>query len=345
MSIECAAELGMACAPHPTARSNIDHHGPSVTLSSIARYRSLWLRERDADIARTYDPQGQLASSGPLGARLYLYQYPAPASPGIGPSFTIPARHHRIGLSMLRKVGILFFAMIAAAFLAQGCQSTGSVKDRLDDTGSPADGSVSADMIPAVRGLPPDPGPVSVYRIAPDDLLSITVFQVEELSSEQRVLASGEIYMPLVGAIEVAGLTPDEAQRRIAAKLEKNYLQNPQVRVSVEEAASQKVVVIGAVNAPGVYPIKGRTTLLQAIAQARGLNSIAADEEVVVFRGASQEDMKAYVVSFADVRSGKVRDPMLIGGDTVQVPESASAKFFKGLFGFIRGPSVPVPAY
>ena len=112
-------------------------------------------------------------------------------------------------------------------------------------------------MVPAVVGLPPDPGDSATYRIGPHDLLKIEVFEVEELSSEERVSEDGVVVMPLVGSVPVGGLTPREAEQRIADILGRSYLQDPQVNIFVTEYASQDVTVAGAVSSLGVFPIKG----------------------------------------------------------------------------------------
>jgi len=89
----------------------------------------------------------------------------------------------------------------------------------------------------------------------------------------------------MIGSVSIGGLTPQEAEQKIAAILRQTYLQDPQVNVFISEYASQDVTVGGAVRRPGVFPITGRTTLLQAIALARGLDSLANEDEVVIFRG------------------------------------------------------------
>ena len=141
-----------------------------------------------------------------------------------------------------------------------------------------------AGMVPAVQGLPPDPGESGTYRLAPGDIIKVEVFQVDELSSEERISERGEIVMPLIGPVRVGGMTPKAAEAHIAGILGKDYLQDPQVDIDISESASQQVTVMGAVMKPGVFPVSGRTTLLQAIALAQGTDKVAKEEEVVVFR-------------------------------------------------------------
>ena len=241
-------------------------------------------------------------------------------------------------------------AVVFCALLCQGCvtpQSSTSADAGTSSFPGPSSRSGSADtargnavngpVVPAVVGLPPAPGDGATYRIGPHDLLKIEVFEVEELSSEERVSDDGVIVMPLVGGIRVAGLTPREAGQEIADVLGKSYLQDPQVSIFVSEYASQDVTVAGAVKQPGVIPIKGRTTLLQSIAMAGGLADLANDNEVVIFRGQGTPNARAYVVDLAQVQDGSLGDPVLVGDDRVVVPESGSAVFFKGVTDTLRG--------
>ena len=112
----------------------------------------------------------------------------------------------------------------------------------------------------------------NVYRIGPFDVLDISVFQVPELTKSVQVADSGTINLPLVGEVHVAGRTPQQLEHDLTARLGAEYLQNPQVTVVVKEYNSQNVTISGAVKKPGVYPIRGRTTLLQMVALAGDLD-------------------------------------------------------------------------
>lgn len=167
------------------------------------------------------------------------------------------------------------------------------------------------------------------YRIGATDLLKVTTFQVADLSFDEiRVDANGDIQMPLIGTIRAAGLSPeqlaDEMERRLAAR----YLQNPQVNVTVSEAASQKVTVDGSVTKPGVYEMRGRTTLLQAVSMAEGPLRTADLKSVAVFR---QIDGRRAVAVFdlGAIRNGRAEDPVLLGDDIVIVDSSRLSVVFR----------------
>ena len=96
------------------------------------------------------------------------------------------------------------------------------------------------------------------YRIGAADMLDITVFKVPDLSKTVQVSETGAINLPLVGEVRAEGKTTQELERDLTAKLGATYLQNPQVTVLVKENNSQRVTIQGAVEKPGVYPVKGQ---------------------------------------------------------------------------------------
>lgn len=171
-------------------------------------------------------------------------------------------------------------------------------------------------------------GPAAVqtameYRIGALDLLNITVFQVEDLTLEKvQVDAAGNLQLPLIGTVTAKGRTTAELSQDIHARLAERYLQNPQVTVIVAEAASQKVTVDGAVTEPGVYQMRGNTSLLQAVAMAKGPNRTAELSRVAVFRNIEGQRMVA-MFDLRAIRRGEAEDPQILGDDVVVVDSSA----------------------
>jgi polysaccharide biosynthesis/export protein len=169
----------------------------------------------------------------------------------------------------------------------------------------------------------------SEYRIGSQDLLKISIFMNEELERELRVNSSGQISLPLIGVVQAGGKTVLELETEIAEKLSKSYLQNPQVTVFIKEFTSQRVTVEGAVKKAGIFPIMGRTTLLQAVALAGGTESDTADNEsVVVFRTVDGKRMVAKF-NLQQIRGGEATDPQIYGDDIVVVNESKAKVGFK----------------
>jgi polysaccharide export outer membrane protein len=161
------------------------------------------------------------------------------------------------------------------------------------------------------------------YRIAPLDVLEVSVFGVGDLTRTVQVSSSGMVNLPLIRTVRAAGQTPSELERQIAQKLEAGYLQAPQVSVFVKEYNSQRITLDGAVKNPGIYSIKGKTSLLQAIAMGGGLQLVADRSAVMVFRTVGDKRMGARF-DIEKIRSGKQSDPMLQAGDIVMVDESAA---------------------
>lgn len=174
------------------------------------------------------------------------------------------------------------------------------------------------------------------YRLGPDDLVRVDVFQVEGLSRKVRVNSSGDIALPLIGGVPVAGLSAQEAEDLIKKRLGERYLQDPQVSVAVEEFTSQRVVVDGAVVKPGVYPLTGRMTLLQLFALADGPAEIADIHKVRVFRKSpsGKKDILSYDI--AEIRDGAAKDPVLQGGDVVEVGEDTWKVVWKNITETVR---------
>lgn len=160
------------------------------------------------------------------------------------------------------------------------------------------------------------------YRIGVGDKLSIRVFQVPDLSFDTLVVdTSGNIQMPLINAVQASGRTAGELAREIGKQLESRYLRDPQVTVTVSEAANQKITVDGAVTQPGVYEVRGTTSLLQAVAMARGPSRIADLSKVAVFRTIDGQRAVA-LFDLEAIRQGRAEDPVVLGNDVIVVDTS-----------------------
>lgn len=169
------------------------------------------------------------------------------------------------------------------------------------------------------------------YRIGALDVLNITVFQVADLSRERaQVDATGNLQMPLIGAIHARGMTTAELAEEIRSRLAADFLQNPQVSVMVAEAASQKVTVDGAVIEPGVFQMRGATTLIQAVAMAKGPARTAEIRRVAVFRTIDGQRMVA-LYDLRAIRRGEAPDPQILGDDVVVVDHSRMNALFRDI--------------
>ncbi len=136
--------------------------------------------------------------------------------------------------------------------------------------------------------------------------------------------------MPLVGDVQATGVTAQELERTLKAKLGAKYLQNPQVTVFVKEYNSQRVTVEGSVEKPGVYPYRGRVSLLELIATAGGMREVADGSDVMVFRIATGT-RQAAKFDVDEIRAGRATDPPIVQGDVVIVNVSAGKKFYQDI--------------
>lgn len=189
--------------------------------------------------------------------------------------------------------------------------------------------------------VPPKPIPATAeqdeYRIGAQDLIEISVFQVQELTRAVRVNAQGMITLPLLGQVRAGGLTANELETVLATKLSENLLQDPQVNVFIKEFVSQRVVVDGSVVKIGAYPLTGKTTLLQVVAMAGGLDPLADPSTVHIFRDKPSGEREVLTYDLFAIREGAVADPLIKGNDTVRVEKSAARAFFKGATDTLRG--------
>ena len=160
------------------------------------------------------------------------------------------------------------------------------------------------------------------YTIGPEDVLEITVWRNADLSKVVAVRPDGRISLPLIGDVGAAGRTAAQLAEAISEKL-KEFKENPQVSIVVKEVNSYAIYVLGEVSKPGKYPLKSKTTLLQAITLASGFTPAAARNKIVVFRFGEQggKDVKIKA-SYDDIimRDESPQNIQLTPGDTIVVP-------------------------
>jgi len=119
------------------------------------------------------------------------------------------------------------------------------------------------------------------YVVGEGDVLKITVYDHPDLATKVRVNGDGQILMPLLGHVDVAGLTVSQISKKLAKMLADGYLVDPQVNVFIEEYGSKKAVILGMVKNPGLYELSGPTTLLELISKAGGLSKDAGNKVTI----------------------------------------------------------------
>ncbi len=161
----------------------------------------------------------------------------------------------------------------------------------------------------------------TAYLIGPHDVLDIKVPGVAELSGAMQVSDQGTIDYPLLGTLQVAGKTTRDVQHLLKKRLGAKYLQKPRVIVTVKEYKSQRFTVVGAVKKPGVYPITGSASLLQAVAMAGGLDKTSDSSNVAIFRTINGKRHGGRF-DLAAIQAGRMPDPQIRRGDMVVVGQS-----------------------
>ena len=224
--------------------------------------------------------------------------------------------------------------LLASVAFLTGCgvSSDSRIASGYIETGSSGLTRAAGDMARPVVATAADVGGADTlaYLIGPLDVLEVSVFKVPELSKAVQVADAGTINLPLVGEIPASGRTAQEIERDLTTRLGAKYLQKPQVTVFIKEYNSQRVTVEGAVRKPGVFPFSGRSSLLQAIAMAEGVETSRAASEVIVFR--QLEDRRhAAKFDIDDIRAGRAADPKLRAGDVIIVNDSAAKIAFNNI--------------
>jgi polysaccharide export outer membrane protein len=162
---------------------------------------------------------------------------------------------------------------------------------------------------------------VDDYLIGPSDVLAINVWKDTELTRTVTVRPDGKISLPLVGELEVSGLTASSVQHLIVQRLAA-YITNPQVTVMVQEVKSQTYVVVGKVTKPGSYELGKPTTVLEAIAIAGGFLDFAKVKKVKIIRRRDSGPSETLYFDYNKVIKGKNsnQNVVLKNGDTIVVP-------------------------
>ena len=177
------------------------------------------------------------------------------------------------------------------------------------------------------------------YRIGEGDVLSITVYKQADLDKIVRVSNEGTVSLPLIGPVKAKGRTVAELAQDITALLADGYLVDPHVSVYIDEFRSQKVTILGAINAPGLYEISGDITFLELVSKAGGFTALAGDEAMVerqpdeVEKG--KQKLRVDLKGFLE-RGDTSADITLKDGDSIFVKQAAMVY----VNGEVRSPSV-----
>lgn len=167
-----------------------------------------------------------------------------------------------------------------------------------------------------------------LYRLGTGDLVEVTVFRAEKFNTTARINGNGDLFLPLVGMINVSERTISEAESILVGLLAKDYINNPQVSIFVKEYRSQEITVMGAVSNPNVYNVKRSRSVVEMLSLAGGVSGDAADTIRVSTQakqeGSSSLVKKNYVLSINGLLNDReaLSNIRLNGGDAIFVPEA-----------------------
>lgn len=167
----------------------------------------------------------------------------------------------------------------------------------------------------------------SDYIIGPGDVIKITVYGHEDLTTVERVSGSGTITFPLVGQLSVAGVPISSLSKNLERMLSDGYIVSPQVSVFIEEFRSQKAVIMGEVVKPGLYELKGRTTFLELVSIASGVTRDAGNSAIVK-RKIGPDGRQSGIIKIdlnRLIREGDTSlDFEVIDGDSIYIPKAGT---------------------
>src|SRR6059058_2106294 len=166
----------------------------------------------------------------------------------------------------------------------------------------------------------------SGYILSPNDQVGVEVFGEEDLRTNGRLNPEGNLSVPLLGSIHLAGLTLTQAASKLTELYGRDYLVNPKVNVMLLGYAKRRFSMLGQVSRPGSYEMPesspGGIDLLEAIAMAGGYTRIAAPERVTVRRHTATGGDQIFKVNAKRFTKGTGGGFHVEPGDTITVGES-----------------------
>ncbi len=172
---------------------------------------------------------------------------------------------------------------------------------------------------PAAEPALPKSAAAADYRLVPGDKLRIEVYRDTQLSQSLQVRPDGKITLPLAGDIAAEGRTSTELRDAIVTAL-KEYNTNPVVTVIVVETVPPVFYVMGEVNSPGTFPIKGQVSAVQALAMAGGFKDFAKTKNIRILRKGGAGGQQTIAFNYKDAADGKGSPVQVQPGDTIIVP-------------------------
>lgn len=161
--------------------------------------------------------------------------------------------------------------------------------------------------------------PAQDYILGEGDVLTITVYEHPDLKTTTRISGDGMITMPLIGQVTAANISVNELSAKIEKRLADGYIINPQVNIFIEAFGSRKATILGEVDSPGLYELKGHTSLLELISRAGGLTENAARKALIHRQqGPDQKEQAIHINLRQLMEEGQTnQNQQIVDGDNV----------------------------
>ena len=157
------------------------------------------------------------------------------------------------------------------------------------------------------------------YRIGPEDVIRVSVWDNRELTADVTVMPDGVISLQLINDVQAAGLTPAELASLVSGKM-RQFIKEPQVSVIVTQVVAPKVSVMGNVLRPGIYPLRQSLTVLHALSLAGGFTPFASPRDIKLIRRAGAGQDTRRINYYRIIEESGEGNYLLKPGDTIVVP-------------------------
>jgi polysaccharide export outer membrane protein len=225
---------------------------------------------------------------------------------------------------MLPRLLLIAVTVTAGSLLAQSPAPVASAEPVRPTY--PVPGMSSSAPAPAAPALPPGVSAPSGYILSANDQVAVEVFGEEDLRTNGRLNGEGNLSVPLLGSIHLAGLTLTQAASRLTDLYARDYLVNPRVNVMLIGYAKRRFTMLGQINRPGSYEMPDGSPegidLLEAVAMAGGYTRIAAPERISVRRHSSSGRDEIIRVDAKRLARGDRGNFTVLPGDAITVGES-----------------------
>jgi polysaccharide export outer membrane protein len=182
----------------------------------------------------------------------------------------------------------------------------------------------------------------STYKLQPYDLIDVDVYSEEDLHKPARLGSDGTVLLPLIGSVQVGGLTVAEATALITKKYAAGFVKNPSVLITVLQYRKATFSIIGQVVKPGVFEIPegAHIGIIEALSMAGGFSATAAQNSVTVKRAVDGKDTIFKVKAGDMAQNPDAQSFEVLAGDTVVVPSSLYKKRDFSLLGQVQKPGL-----